>query len=269
MALRHGRAAGLRRAASRRAGFVALAAALYLAAGIAATWPAVLHARSHFLSGGAPVTAKLRRETICRRSSTTGSSATSSSTVTRPGSIRTRSGRRRSRSRTSRAGRSAFSSGRSGRCSERRRTGGGQPPARGRAGRRRRRRREPPRRRAASWQRGWASPSPSGFSRARHLLGGGGGGRARRTGQGARAPSWHARAHGEHAAARTQSKVEGGAWHWNDDDHRRRDRSVFPRCLINDSDLLLSQPGEFRSLCTVRLIIVVLQPLVLLANHRV
>src|SRR5262245_41558549 len=54
MALRHGRAAGLRRVASRRAGFVALAAALYLAGGIAATWPAVLHARSHFMSGGAP-----------------------------------------------------------------------------------------------------------------------------------------------------------------------------------------------------------------------
>ena len=54
MALRHGRGAGLRRASSRRAGFVALGAALYLAAGAAATWPAVLHARSHFLSGGAP-----------------------------------------------------------------------------------------------------------------------------------------------------------------------------------------------------------------------
>jgi hypothetical protein len=54
MALQHGRAAGLRRAAAGRAGFVALAAALYLAAGIAATWPAVLHARSHFMSGGAP-----------------------------------------------------------------------------------------------------------------------------------------------------------------------------------------------------------------------
>ena len=54
MALRDGRAAGLRRAASSRAGFVALAAALYVAAGIFATWPAVLHADSHFLSGGAP-----------------------------------------------------------------------------------------------------------------------------------------------------------------------------------------------------------------------
>jgi hypothetical protein len=54
MALRNGRAAGLRRAASRRAGFVALAAALYLVAGAAATWPAILHARSQFLSGGAP-----------------------------------------------------------------------------------------------------------------------------------------------------------------------------------------------------------------------
>jgi hypothetical protein len=54
MALRHGRGAGLRRATSRRAGYVALGALLYLAAGVAATWPAVLHARSHFLSGGAP-----------------------------------------------------------------------------------------------------------------------------------------------------------------------------------------------------------------------
>jgi hypothetical protein len=54
MALRHGRGAGLRRAASRRTGYVALGAALYLAAGAAATWPAILHARSNFLSGGAP-----------------------------------------------------------------------------------------------------------------------------------------------------------------------------------------------------------------------
>ena len=54
MALRHGGGAGLRRAGSRRAGFVALGAALYLAAGAAATWPTILHARSHFLSGGAP-----------------------------------------------------------------------------------------------------------------------------------------------------------------------------------------------------------------------
>jgi hypothetical protein len=54
MALRHGRGAGLRRAGSRRAGFVALAAALYVAAGAATTWPAILHARTHFLSGGAP-----------------------------------------------------------------------------------------------------------------------------------------------------------------------------------------------------------------------
>ncbi len=54
MAVRDGRAARLRRAASSRAGFVALALLLYLVAGISATWPAVLHARSHFLSGGAP-----------------------------------------------------------------------------------------------------------------------------------------------------------------------------------------------------------------------
>src|SRR5262249_60252344 len=54
MALRHGRGAELRRSASRRAGFVALAVAVYLAAGVVATWPAVQHGRSHFLSGGAP-----------------------------------------------------------------------------------------------------------------------------------------------------------------------------------------------------------------------
>jgi hypothetical protein len=54
MAVRDGRRARLRRAASGRAGFVALAIVLYLAAGVAATWPAVLHSRSHFLSGGAP-----------------------------------------------------------------------------------------------------------------------------------------------------------------------------------------------------------------------
>ena len=54
MALRHGRGAGFRRAASRRAGYVALGAALYFGAGLAAAWPAILHARSHFLSGGAP-----------------------------------------------------------------------------------------------------------------------------------------------------------------------------------------------------------------------
>jgi hypothetical protein len=54
MALRHGRAAGLRRAASRRTGYVALALTLYLAAGAAATWPALKHAGSNFLSGGAP-----------------------------------------------------------------------------------------------------------------------------------------------------------------------------------------------------------------------
>ena len=54
MAVRDLRGAGLRRAAGSRAGFVALASALYLAAGISATWPAVLHARTDFFSGGAP-----------------------------------------------------------------------------------------------------------------------------------------------------------------------------------------------------------------------
>src|SRR5919201_1781406 len=54
MAVRDGRGARLRRAASGRAGFVALALLLYLAAAASATWPAILHARSNFLSGGAP-----------------------------------------------------------------------------------------------------------------------------------------------------------------------------------------------------------------------
>src|SRR3954465_3917925 len=54
MALRHGRGAGLRRVATRRSSDLAPAAALYLAAGVAATWPAVLHAHSRFMSGGAP-----------------------------------------------------------------------------------------------------------------------------------------------------------------------------------------------------------------------
>src|SRR5205823_2408678 len=54
MALRQLGGAGPRRAARGRAGFVALACALYLGAGIATTWPAVRHADSSFLAGGAP-----------------------------------------------------------------------------------------------------------------------------------------------------------------------------------------------------------------------
>lgn len=54
MALRRIGAARLGRAASGRAGFVALACALYLAAGILATWPAVEHWRTAYLAGGAP-----------------------------------------------------------------------------------------------------------------------------------------------------------------------------------------------------------------------
>lgn len=53
MALRHERGARLRGAARGRLGLAALVVGLYLAAGVAATWPAVLHAGSHFLSGGA------------------------------------------------------------------------------------------------------------------------------------------------------------------------------------------------------------------------
>ena len=54
MALRDIGAARLRRAASGRAGFVALACLLYLAAGVLATWPAVEHWRTAYLAGGAP-----------------------------------------------------------------------------------------------------------------------------------------------------------------------------------------------------------------------
>src|SRR5207302_2596213 len=54
MAGRGGRGARLRRAARSRAAFVALACALYLGAGVAATWPAVEHAGSSFVAGGAP-----------------------------------------------------------------------------------------------------------------------------------------------------------------------------------------------------------------------
>jgi hypothetical protein len=52
MALRHGRGAGLRRAARGRAGLAAGVVALYLAAGVAATTPALW--QGGFLAGGAP-----------------------------------------------------------------------------------------------------------------------------------------------------------------------------------------------------------------------
>src|SRR5712691_560906 len=54
MELRDQRAARFRRAARGRPGYVALALALYAAAAVSATWPAVLHAGSAFLAGGAP-----------------------------------------------------------------------------------------------------------------------------------------------------------------------------------------------------------------------
>jgi hypothetical protein len=53
MAVRERRGARLRRAARGRAGVVALACGLYLGAGVSTTWPAVEHARSSFLAGGA------------------------------------------------------------------------------------------------------------------------------------------------------------------------------------------------------------------------
>src|SRR2546428_1608402 len=54
MELRDERAARRGYAARGGAGFVALAVALYAAAAVSATWPAVLHAGSDFLAGGAP-----------------------------------------------------------------------------------------------------------------------------------------------------------------------------------------------------------------------
>lgn len=53
MALRHRRSPELRRAARGRLGLGLLVLAVYCAAAAAATWPAVLHAGSHFLAGGA------------------------------------------------------------------------------------------------------------------------------------------------------------------------------------------------------------------------
>jgi hypothetical protein len=55
MALRDGRGAGLRRAALGRPGLVALVCALYLVAGVVATWPALQHAGSHFLADATSV----------------------------------------------------------------------------------------------------------------------------------------------------------------------------------------------------------------------
>src|SRR5262245_58595690 len=54
MELRDQRAARLRGGARGRAGFVALALVLYAAAAVSVTWPALRHAGSDFLSGGAP-----------------------------------------------------------------------------------------------------------------------------------------------------------------------------------------------------------------------
>lgn len=54
MGVRDFRAAGLRRAAGSRAGFTAAAVALYAAAAVVATWPALEHAGSRFLAEPAP-----------------------------------------------------------------------------------------------------------------------------------------------------------------------------------------------------------------------
>jgi hypothetical protein len=51
MAVQDGRGAGLRRALASSAGYAGLAAALFTLAGIAASWPAVLHLNTHFLAG--------------------------------------------------------------------------------------------------------------------------------------------------------------------------------------------------------------------------
>jgi hypothetical protein len=58
MALRDRGAAGLRRAARGRPGFVLLALALYLAAGAFATWPALRHADDRYLARTAPADGK-------------------------------------------------------------------------------------------------------------------------------------------------------------------------------------------------------------------
>src|SRR5438552_13037891 len=52
MALRHRRGARLRRAARGRAGLVALACALYLGAGLSATWPGARHLDTAFMAEG-------------------------------------------------------------------------------------------------------------------------------------------------------------------------------------------------------------------------
>jgi hypothetical protein len=54
MGVRDFRAAGLRRAAGGRAGFVGGALALYAAAAVTATWPAIEHAGTKFLASRAP-----------------------------------------------------------------------------------------------------------------------------------------------------------------------------------------------------------------------
>ena len=59
MEVRDGRGARLRRAAESRPGFAALAAALYTIAGLAATWPAVLHIDTHFLAGARATTGEV------------------------------------------------------------------------------------------------------------------------------------------------------------------------------------------------------------------
>ncbi|MHB8642052.1 MAG: hypothetical protein ACYDA3_04120 [Gaiellaceae bacterium] len=54
MAVLDFRSPGLRRAPSRRAGFVCAALALYTAAALLATWPAIRHADTQFMASGAP-----------------------------------------------------------------------------------------------------------------------------------------------------------------------------------------------------------------------
>src|SRR5438034_2561365 len=53
MAVRQQSGARLRRAVRSRAGLVVLVCGLYLAAGLAATWPAVKELRTSYLAGGA------------------------------------------------------------------------------------------------------------------------------------------------------------------------------------------------------------------------
>ena len=112
MALRHRRGARLRRAARGRAGLVALACALYLGAGLLATWPGTRSWTRPSWLRAVRGTAKRRRATTSRSATSSGSSGTSSNTGGRRGVTRTASSRRSSHAGISPPGRSGSSTGR-------------------------------------------------------------------------------------------------------------------------------------------------------------